>query len=181
MPAYVAFLRAVNLAGNRKVPMSGLRAAVEKAGFTDVATYQQSGNVLVGSRLGTPARVGSAIEDAIRAAFELDVDVAVRNAGQLARISRAHPLAGARVDPKSLHVGFLKTKPTAAAARQLRDLDFGPDRFVLRGTELYLCYPNGVGRSKMTNAAFERVVRTPVTVRNWRVTNELAARAAALS
>jgi uncharacterized protein (DUF1697 family) len=181
VPAYVAFLRAVNLAGKRKVAMSALRVAVEKAGFTDVATYLQSGNVLAVSRLGSPARVGSAIEDAIRAAFALDVDVAVRSAGQLARISRAHPLAGARVDPKSLHVGFLKAKPSAAAAKGLGGLDFGRDQFILRATELYLSYPDGVGRSKMTNAAFERVLGTPVTVRNWRVTTDLAERAAALS
>ena len=55
MPSYVAFLRAVNV-GGRFVKMAELRAALEDAGFTDVETHIQSGNVFVRSRRRSTAR-----------------------------------------------------------------------------------------------------------------------------
>ncbi|MGH9027830.1 MAG: DUF1697 domain-containing protein, partial [Acidimicrobiia bacterium] len=145
----------------------------------EVSTYLQSGNVILGSSLRQPARVGASIETTLRREFDLDIDVAVRTGSQLSRAAKTRPLAGARVDPKTLHVAFLKAKPSASAARRVAKLDFGRDEFMLRGSEIFLRYPNGLGRSKMSNAAFERVLGIPVTIRSLRVVAELNRRAAA--
>jgi len=43
---YIALLRGVNVGGNNKVPMRDLKTCFEKAGFLNVSTYINSGNVL---------------------------------------------------------------------------------------------------------------------------------------
>jgi len=175
---YVALLRAVNLGSTRRVPMATLRETLTDAGYEDVRTHLQSGNVLLSSPTRSAASLGKALKRMIEDAFGIHVDVAVRSGRQITSVARSHPFGTARVDAAKLHVAFLTAKPTAAAAKKLRDLDFGREQFVLRGTEIYLHYPNGLGRSKMTPAIFERTLRIPATVRTWRVVNRLAELAA---
>ena len=173
MPVYVALLRGVNVGKSRRVAMADLRTAVEGLGYEDVTTHIQTGNVVLRTSERSADKVGRAIERAVSTDLGLDIDVVVRTAQNVAG---SNPF-GAH-DPKQLHVAFLKSKPAAAAARALGDTDFGRDEFVLRGAELYLRYPDGYGRSKMTAAVFERELRVPMTVRNWNVTTKLAELAA---
>ena len=64
MPTYIAFLRAINLGANRKFPKDAIKAAAEGAGFTDVETYINTGNVRVTTRLRSRAKVEAALEKA---------------------------------------------------------------------------------------------------------------------
>jgi uncharacterized protein (DUF1697 family) len=178
-PIFVVLLRAVNLGRSRRVPMADLREALDGAGYGQVTTYLQSGNVILASAARSDTKLGSSIERLMRATFGFDVGVIVRAASHMNRVVRTNPLARPPVSPTSLHVAFLKTKPSASVARKLADLDFGRDEFVLRGSELFLRYPKGVARSKMSAALFERLLDTPATMRTWKVVNELARRAEA--
>jgi uncharacterized protein (DUF1697 family) len=173
VPVFVALLRGINVGKHRRVAMADLRAVLAEAGHVDVTTHLQSGNVILETRERRPDAVERSIEEALRKGLDLDIDVVVRKASDLAKVVKNNPFLGRGADPATLHVGFLKEKPTAAAARALTGKDFGDDELVLRGAELYLRYPGGYGRSKMTGAVFERVLRTPVTVRNWKVVNKL--------
>jgi len=172
---FVAFLRAVNLGTQRRVAMGQLRTALTDAGYRDVATHLQSGNVVLSSRASRPDSVARSVEKVLAAEFDLDVDVMVRTTSELAKITRTNPFlrAGSRADPASLHVAFLKARPSAAAARAISGHDFGRDEFVVRGSELYLKYPNGVARSKMNTGFFERALGTRATVRTWKVVMRL--------
>jgi uncharacterized protein (DUF1697 family) len=176
---FVALLRGINVGKHRRVAMADVRAALEEAGYPDVNTHLQSGNVVLRAREPPRETVERAIEKALRTGLDLEIDVIVRTARELARITKGNPLIGPGTDPATLHVAFLKSKPSAATAGALDSAAFGRDEFVLRGAELYLRYPEGYGRSKMTAAFFERTLRTPVTVRNWRVVTKLAELAAA--
>jgi uncharacterized protein (DUF1697 family) len=171
---HVALLRGINVGGARRIAMTDLRQALEGGGIPDAVTHLQTGNVVLSTDERSTASVERAVEDAIRAGLGLDVDVIARSARQLAKVLDSNPLLADGADTKPLAVGFLKRKPTAEAARALADADFGDDEFVLRGTELYLRYPTGQGRSKMTGAFFERALDTPLTVRNWTVVTRLA-------
>jgi uncharacterized protein (DUF1697 family) len=173
MARFVALLRGVNVGSHNRIAMADVRAAVSAAGYTDVATLVQSGNVVL-SASGSAASVGSAVEAALRKRMDLDIDVIVRTSGEMSKIATTHPFGAPRVEGKFLHVAFLKQKPAAAAARALAATDFGTDRFEVRGTELYLHYAQGQGRSKMTTAFFERALAVPMTVRNWNVVTKLA-------
>lgn len=178
MTVFVVLLRAINLGAKRRVPMAELRAALEEAGSRDVTTHLQSGNVVLRSRVRDADAVGRSVEKLVRAHFKLDVDVMVRTADELATVGRTNPLRGRGVDPGTLHVCFLKSRPLAAAGRALAEADFGRDRFELRGREVYLHHPNGLARSKMSLAFFERTLGVPGTVRTWKVVTKLVELAA---
>lgn len=174
---FVALLRAINLGRVNRVPMAELRAVLTEAGFDDVTTHLQSGNVIVRSSKRSPTAVANHIEHRVSAEFGVDADVMVRTADQFARIVRANPLERGRAGPERLHVAFLKRRPTAAATRALAGRTFGDDEFEIRGTEIYLRYPNGVAGSTMNTAVFESALDTAGTVRTWKVVtrlNELA-------
>jgi uncharacterized protein (DUF1697 family) len=170
---FVAFLRAINLGRVNRVPMAGLRDALTDAGFTDVTTHLQSGNVILGSAKRSPTAVATAVEDLVDAEFGVDTVVMVRTAGELTKIAAANPLARRGTDPAMLHVAFLKTRPNAAGKRALAGRTFGDDEFAIRGAEIYLRYPHGVARSTMNTALFEGALGTPGTVRTWKVVTRL--------
>ena len=174
---FVAFLRAVNLGRVNRVPMAGLRTALTDAGYGDVRTHLQSGNVVLRSAKRSASAVARQIEQVVAAEFGVNADVMVRTGAELANIVRTNPLARGRTKPDMLHVAFLKQRPTAAVTRALAGRTFGDDEFVIRGAEIYLRYPHGVAGSKMNTALFEGALGTPGTVRTWKVVtrlNELA-------
>jgi uncharacterized protein (DUF1697 family) len=171
---FVALLRGINVGGKQKVPMADLRALVEGLGHEDVATYVQSGNVVLRSGRSADA-VARGIEQAIRRSLALAVSVIVRTRAQLAEVLGSNPYLGAGRDTSKLYVVYLDAKPSAAAVKRL-DPDRGrPDEFTVRGREVYLQLPNGAGRSKLTLDWFEKQLGVRGTARNWRTTNELLA------
>ena len=176
MAISVVLLRGINVGRHRRVTMADLRASLAAAGYPDVETYVQSGNLLVETRVGA-ARLAADVEAALRADLGLDIDAIVRTGAQLRTVVSKNPFLAAHVPTSALHVGYCKSKPTAAAIRALAERDFGRDRATVAGTDAYLCYPDGQGRSKMSGAALEKALRVPITVRNWNVTTALAERA----
>lgn len=182
MAKYASLLRAVNV-GGRSLSMARLRETYMSLGFTEVETYVQSGNVVFGAT-GTANALAAAIERAIAAELGLDVTVLVRSARDLTRIVEHNPLARAKADTKTLHVAFLRDRPTDAQVRAIDRRRFEPDRFEVIGREVYGQYPNGYGRTKLNNAFFERAFGTPATTRNWSTVcklRELAVRPAGRS
>jgi uncharacterized protein (DUF1697 family) len=171
---YVVFLRAINVGSRNRVAMADLRRTVGGAGFADVTTYIQTGNVLVTSRPKPAEAVAEAIKDAIREELSLDIEVIVRTARELRRIVAANPFVATGADPATLYVGFLKSRPTPADGRALAAMDFGDDEVVLHAAEVYLRFSAGFGRSKLGGPVVERTLRTPLTVRNWKVVGALA-------
>ena len=173
MAISVVLLRGINVGRHRRVTMADLRAALAAAGYPDVETYVQSGNLLVNTRVGA-ARLTADVEAALRAELGLEVDAIVRTGPQLRTVLAANPFLAERVPTNTLHVGYCKAKPTAAAVRALAARDFGRDRATVAGSDVYMCYPDGQGRSKMSGAALEKLLGVAITVRNWNVTTALA-------
>ena len=161
MPTYAVLLRGINVGGHNKVPMGDLRAVVESLGHTDVTTYIQSGNVVFTSKKNvTPA----ALERVIKNEFGFDITVVLRTRAELQRVVKDNPFA--RADLKTVHVGFMASKPSPAAVRDLDTDQFAPDEFAIKGTDLYLHLPNGMGRTKLP-PYLDRKLKIPTTVRNW--------------
>jgi uncharacterized protein (DUF1697 family) len=153
--------------------MADLRGLVEALGHRDVETYLQSGNVVFSARSGTPAAIGAAMERRIAKDLGLDVIVLVRTKTELAKIAADNPLAKRRVDIAHLYVTFLGERPAAAMVSALDPKRFLPDTFAVARREVYLCCPNGYGRTKLNNAFFERALATDATTRNWKTINAL--------
>ena len=101
--------------------MAQLRSALEDAGFEDVATYVQSGNVVLTSR-DSAAQVAGVVERVIEKEFGLKIPVVVRTGAELAKVVERNPLAQVAKNPKRYQVSFLEKKPSAALMRKLEEV-----------------------------------------------------------
>jgi uncharacterized protein (DUF1697 family) len=109
----------------------------------------------------------------IREQFALDVPVILRTAGDLDATLRGNPFLAAGSAPDVLHVMFLADRPAENRVAALDPDRSPPDEFVVLGREIYLRCPNGVARSKLTNAYFDSKLGTTSTSRNWRTVLKL--------
>ncbi|MGH8996233.1 MAG: DUF1697 domain-containing protein [Acidimicrobiales bacterium] len=166
MPTYVCLLRGVNVGGKNKLPMKALSELFESLGYAGVRTFIQSGNVVFSSQAKpAPAKLKAAIADLL----SLEVPVVVRSAAELKRVVAANPFD----DVERVHVAFMGAKPAAAAVRSLEPGPFEPERFAVKGTEIYLYLPNGMGRTKLPSY-LDRRLKGDATIRNWKTTCRLA-------
>lgn len=170
---HVALLRGVNVGGKNKLAMKDLVALFAAAGCRDVTTYIQSGNVLFRAPAATARRVPAEVTAAIARRFRLTVPVLVRTADELDAVARSNPFIAAGEPPDALHVMFLADAPAAPKLAALDPARSPPDRFEVRGREIYLCLPNGAGRTKLGNAYFDSKLGTISTGRNWRTVQTL--------
>ncbi len=160
MKTYVALLRAVNVGGTGKLPMTELRTMAEAAGLADVRTYIQSGN-LIFSTADNPATVKAVLEKNLETYTGKPVDVIVRTAQEMQAILDANPFPNAV--PSKVAVLFLDTTPPSttveeAKAQSDKEIELGE-------REIYVHYPSGMGRTKLLLSAMsEGTVRNINTV-----------------
>jgi len=167
MTTWVVLLRGVNVGGANRLAMSDLRDLVGGLGHSEVVTYIQSGNVVLKSPRDDRAAVAAEICEGIRSTFGLTVSAILRTLDELRAAVAANPFrAEAEVDATRVHITFLSAVPEADRAAQLEPDRFGPERFALVGSDLYLHYPNGAGRSKMNLEYFEKRLAVRGTARN---------------
>lgn len=174
---WVALLRGINVGGANRLPMANLRETMQVLGFENVATYIQSGNVVFDtSAPDTSGEMALAvrIREAMVERHGVDVPVVLRSADELLRIVTVHPAAESGIDPKLLHVLFLDREPcdTGEAIDPQR---YEPDHWTVTGREVYVTYPNGSARSKLTIDVFERALGVAATARNLNTVRKLAA------
>jgi uncharacterized protein (DUF1697 family) len=179
MPTWVALLRGINVSGHKAIPMVRLRKSFEGTGFEGVKSYVQSGNVIFETPASAPDKLLRKIEEGIRRDFGLSVTVILRTAGELKKIVKGNPfLTEKAIDPAKLHITFLAKPPSKAALKNLETLPTSPDRFRLIDRQVYLYCPEGYGKSKLSNSAFEKRLLVDATTRNWRTTTTLCEMAA---
>ena len=175
MATYVALLRGINVGGNKMVAMAELRAALTKAGFSNVKTLLQSGNVILDAGASSPAKLESQLEAEIKKRFSLEVEVHVRSAAELAAVIKANPfVAEAKRDPSHLLVTFYKSPLDPAKVKAAQAGIEGPERLKADGRHLYMVFPEGIGRSKAT-VVVGKVLGPSGTARNWNTVQKLAA------
>ena len=171
----VALLRAVNV-GGRKVVMSELRDMLAGMGLEEPRTLIASGNAIFRSD-DDPAALETALEAAIQQRFGLFSDVIVRTPEECAAaLAAGHFQVEAKAAPAFTYVMFLKAAPDAAAVQALQAaVEPMPERVAVSGREAYLHYPDGAGRSKLTNVLIEKKLGVRGTARNWNTVGKLAA------
>ena len=180
MTVYISMLRAVNVGGTSRIKMDALRAVYESIGLSDVRTLLQSGNVVFRSSLKDRERLVKRITQELERRLELHADVIVRTLAELADIVERGPVLSPHADPSKLLVMFLSGVPDAAAQAALGKWHKGPEMLEMRGPEIYLYYPEGVGRSKLSGAVIENKLNTSGTARNWNTLQKLLETARAL-
>jgi uncharacterized protein (DUF1697 family) len=170
----IVLLRGINLGPRNRIAMPRLRSVLEAAGFTDVATYVQSGNVVLTTRK-KPDRVAEECARLIETELGLDIAVVVRTRDELAAIVERNPLGDVAVKPKRYQVSFLAEKPSPGLVEQLAAAAVGDERFVAIGRELYAWHPDGVARSKLWGRLAGRDLGITATARNWTTVTALLA------
>ena len=152
--------------------MPELREALEEAGFGDVRTYVQSGNVVLSSKLKPPGTARK-VERVIADRFGLDIAVVVRTKAELARVVEKNPLAKVAKDPKRYQVSFLDGNLDRATVAKLEQAVAGKEQLVVDRRELYAWHDAGVARSKLWAAVAGRGLGVTATARNWTTVEKL--------
>ena len=170
---YIALLRGINVGGKNKLPMPDLAAMFTEAGCTDVRTYIQSGNVVFSVTPKSAKQVPDFVSRRIADRFGYRVPVVLRAADEFRQVAVSNPFLESDCDADLLHVGFLADLPDQRHIAALDAKRSPGDSFKVRGREVYLCLPNGVAKSKLTNAYFDSKLATTSTFRNWRTVLKL--------
>lgn len=169
MNTVIALLRAVNVGGTGKLPMEVLRGMCAQAGFANVRTYIQSGNVVFDTALPANA-VKQALEARLQDYCGKAIGVILRDGAQMQRVLARNPFPHA--DPAKVAVLFLDQAPTSDSVRPAKGQT---DEEVVAGDlELFIHYPSGMGRSKLKLPAM-----SSGTARNLNTVAKLAAMASA--
>jgi uncharacterized protein (DUF1697 family) len=169
---FVVLLRGVNLAGRNRLSMPELREALEEAGFEEVSTYVQSGNVVLSSSKSA-TQVRGDVERLLADRFGLDVAVVVRTRAELARVVERNPLGTVAKNPKLYQVTFLESAPKSELLRRLESAAAGKEQVVSDGSELYAWHPDGIGRSKLAALMSGKALGVTGTARNWTTVTKL--------
>lgn len=174
MPRHLAFLRAVNLGPLRKVPMAELRERLTAAGFTDVETHIQTGNLALTSTMRSQAKVEAAIEDLLGEWCGFEVPTMVRSPAELSELRRAvedtPPLVG---EGARRYVAFAKGEVGRDAQAALTAYEETPERSRVVGRDILLEIDSQFHTAKLAGARLERLAGTPLTARDLKVVRAL--------
>ena len=166
MARVIALIRGINVGSTRKLPMADLRAACADAGLGTVATYIQSGNLIL--EHDDPSAAERALEAVIAARFKLDVPVVARTAATWDALVSACPFPDlAEAEPRSLHILVCKRPPAVDAVNALAGRARDGERIARWGKEIAIHFTNGAGTSRLSPVLIDRLVGAPATARNW--------------
>ena len=175
MGKWIILLRGVNVSGQKKIIMSQLRQQLENAGFQNVVTYIQSGNIILDSQeAASQKEIEQQIAVLISKEYGFEVDVFAIMPERLKIIIENNPYTDDRVvDNKTLYVTYLDGDPDSKNIEQLRSYNVSPDEYIIGESVIYIRYMNGAGKSKLTNNLLESKLKVKATSRNWNTTLKL--------
>jgi uncharacterized protein (DUF1697 family) len=168
MTAIIAMLRAVNVGGHQKIKMEELRALCASLKLGDPQTYVQSGNVIFTTAERDMVKLAKRIEDVLDKKFGFRPDVILRTVREMEGVIARNPFAARKdIEPGKLLVMFLARDPGAEARAQVLKIKTDPEDLRMDGAELYIYFPNGQGKTKLSWAAVNKALGVPGTGRNW--------------
>jgi uncharacterized protein (DUF1697 family) len=174
MPVAISLLRAVNVGGHNSIKMESLRTMYESLGLRGAQSYVQSGNVVFRTAAQDLVKLAKRIETRIEQTFGFRPVVIVRSTSELREVIRRNPFAARRdIHPSKLLVTFLATDPSLEAREKILGIKANPEELHLAGREVWIYFPNGMGRAKLSPAVIERTLKTPGTGRNWNTVTKL--------
>lgn len=181
MKVVVSMLRGVNLGPHKRMKMDALRAIYESLGLLQPQTYVQSGNVVFKTREQKLGPLAKRIEEAIERAFGFHADVILRTTSELKAVLAKNPFARrSGINPAALLITFLAEDPGEEARERLRQIKAEPEELCIDGRELFIYFPNGMARPKLSIPLIERTLKTSGTGRNLNSVRKLLEMAEAM-
>lgn len=173
---HIALLGGINVGGHKAVAMSDLRDLLTKLGFADVRSLLQSGNLVFRSDARPDTLLERLLETETEKRLGVRADVFIRNAKEWKEVVAHNPFRQeAERDPSHLIAMFLKTAVNVKDVKALQAAISGSEIIRGDGRQVYIVYPDGIGRSRVTNTFLEGKLGTRGTARNWNTVMKLAA------
>lgn len=170
----ISMLRGINVGGNRMIKMDALKALYESLGLEQVQTFIQSGNVVFRSKDRAVAPLARRIEDAIAKKYGFRADVLCRTISELRGVVQRNPFAKRpEIHPGKLLVVFLSGSLEKEARARLLMIKGDPEELMAEEAELYIYFPNGQARPKLSMAHVEKAHKKAWTGRNWNTITKL--------
>lgn len=174
MKTHLALLRGINVSGHNMIKMNYLKTVLENAGFQNVQTYIQSGNVFVDSEEEHGASVGFKIKQEIFKELGLEVPVVVVSKEDLSACLKNNPyLQEKECDTKKLYVAFLSKELQGSAINDLKISQFKPDEAAIDKSRIYIKYAVGAGKTRLDQKYIEKKLNLVATIRNWNTVSTL--------
>jgi len=176
MTVYIAVVRGINVGGHKAVAMSDLRDLLAGVGFDGARSLLQSGNLVFRCAAQKDVSLERLLETEAGKRLELHADFFIRSAKEWREVVARNPFRKeAERDPGHLMVMFLKAAPNAKDVTAVQAAIVGPEIVRVDGRHLYIVYPAGIGKSRLTNALIEKKLGIRGTARNWNTVLKLAA------
>ncbi|RSK41916.1 DUF1697 domain-containing protein [Mangrovimonas spongiae] len=163
---YIALLRGINVAGQKKIPMAELRELLTKSGFKNVQTYIQSGNVIFESNEENTQQLEGEIHNSIKAHFGFEVPVLVKTPTQLQQIFKDCPFPETK--KQNSYFSLLYTVPNQELVDEVSKISYENEEIVITKNCIYFYSATGYGRTKYNNNFFERKLKVTATARNYK-------------
>ncbi|WP_445945373.1 DUF1697 domain-containing protein [Shewanella sp.] len=173
MQTYIILLRGINVGGNNLLPMKALTQVLTDAGFSQIKTYIQTGNILLQSPHSSHGSDGAQLERDIAKL----IDTHFGFTPNIMQLSLSEFSSAAANNPykdkpgNTVHCYFCKQLPSPDEAR-LKELTTSTEEYHIQGRVLYLHAPDGIGRSKLA-ANIEKCLKVSATARNLNTVNKL--------
>lgn len=167
MPVVICLLRGVNVGGNNQIKMDALRSLFATLKLKDAQSYIQSGNIVFRTTERDMARLAKTIKEAIGRTFGFQPEVILRTTAEMNATRANNPFSDRPgLEPSKLLVTFLAETPSPEAAAKLAAIEAYPEELRLQGRELFVYFPDGMGKSKLA-ASIDKGLKTAGTGRNW--------------
>lgn len=171
MTIYIAFLRGINVGGQKIIKMEKLKDIFESLQFQNVKTYIQSGNVIFESTEES-TDILCKMETELEHILGDKVTCIIRTVDELEEVIKQNPFSTSE-DIEKQYVTFLDRKPTAEAAARLMSYKNDVDDFYVINREVFLLCGKGYGKTKFSNHFLESKLDVLATTRNWKTVNKI--------
>jgi uncharacterized protein (DUF1697 family) len=173
MPCTVYLILFRGVGGKTQLPTQALREALTEAGFENVATYINSGNAIICSRLSRKKVVAN-IADLCRTHFDFDKAIFAPTLAEWDDLIAQNPFTkAAATAPTTVHAAVLEKTPKAEDVKRVRACAVKGEQIEVIQDAAYLHTPHGFGKSKMA-VNFDKWIGVANTARNWNTVLKLA-------
>ncbi|MCI0450343.1 MAG: DUF1697 domain-containing protein [Chlorobi bacterium] len=173
---YIAFLRGINVSGQKLIKMEGLRKMFGKMGYKNVRTYIQSGNVVFESPKSKNESLAKKIESGLEKSLGYDVTVVIRTKEEIESVIKNFPFSKVKnIESFKTDVAFLATGPDKSAVKELESLSTKDEMFKVTGNNVYSLrsLAKGFQETLLGKNILEKKLKVRATVRNWNTVNKV--------
>lgn len=165
MQIYIAFLRGINVSGQKLIKMAELRKSLENEGFVNVATYIQSGNLCFQHNTADSDLLEDKISARIKKEFGFQVPVMVKTVEDLEAIINDNPFSRL-YEKNKLYFTLLYHLPNTESIQDFEKEEYINEKFKVGNKVVYLLCEKGYGKAKLNNNLIERKLGVEATTRN---------------